>query len=162
MDVSFISFEDVLNGALEDVDVVINAGFAGSAWSGGDVWKNPAVVEKLTRFVYEGGAFIECVNEPSAVEGYDTFSVWRLYWVWMRDTGARICHGKWQFAVENIEGLMPEGSFVKKKGDYRKGNSLSHRRKSKGSGRGTAACLCLQSMNLEKALEFIWLPLKDD
>ena len=23
------------------------------------------------------------------------------------DTGARICHGKWQFAVENIEGLMP-------------------------------------------------------
>ena len=30
---SFISFEDVLNGALEDVDVVINAGFAGSAWS---------------------------------------------------------------------------------------------------------------------------------
>lgn len=55
VDVSFISFEDVLNGALENVDVVINAGFAGSAWSGGDVWKNPAVVEKLTRFVYEGG-----------------------------------------------------------------------------------------------------------
>lgn len=46
VDVSFISFEDVLNGALENVDVVINAGFAGSAWSGGDVWKNPAVVEK--------------------------------------------------------------------------------------------------------------------
>lgn len=88
VDVSFISFEDVLNGALDDVDVVINAGFAGSAWSGGDVWKNPAVVEKLTRFVYEGGAFIG-VNEPSAVEGYDTFSVWRLCWVWMR-TPARV------------------------------------------------------------------------
>ena len=56
VDVSFISFEDVLNGALENVDVVLNAGFAGSAWSGGDVWKNPAVVEKLTRFVYEGEA----------------------------------------------------------------------------------------------------------
>ena len=68
VDVSFISFEDVLNGALEDVDVVINAGFAGSAGSGGDVWKNPAVVEKPTRFVYAGGAFIG-VNAPSAVEG---------------------------------------------------------------------------------------------
>ena len=39
VDVRFISFEDVKNGALADVDVVINAGFAGSAWSGGDVWK---------------------------------------------------------------------------------------------------------------------------
>ena len=120
VDVSFISFEDVLNGALEDVDVVINAGFAGSAWSGGDVWKNPAVVEKLTRFVYEGGAFIG-VNEPSAVEGYDTFFRMAPVLGVDEDTGARICHGKWQFAVENIEGLMPEGSFVKKKGDYRKG-----------------------------------------
>ena len=130
VDVSFISFEDVLNGALEDVDVVINAGFAGSAWSGGDVWKNPAVVEKLTRFVYEGGAFIG-VNEPSAVEGYDTFFRMAPVLGVDEDTGARICHGKWQFAVENIEGLMPEGSFVKTQG-----NSLSHRRKSKGSGRG--------------------------
>ena len=61
VDVSFISFEDVLNGALENVDVVLNAGFAGSAWSGGDVWKNPAVVEILTRLLYEGGIII-CVN----------------------------------------------------------------------------------------------------
>lgn len=120
VDVSFISFEDVQNGALDDVDVVINAGFAGSAWSGGDVWKNPAVVEKLTRFVYEGGAFIG-VNEPSAVDGYDTFFRMAPVLGVDEDTGARICHGKWQFAVENIEGLMPEGSFVKKKGDYRKG-----------------------------------------
>ena len=84
------------------------------------VWKNPAVVEKLTRFVYEGGAFIG-VNEPSAVEGYDTFFRMAPVLGVDEDTGARICHGKWQFAVENIEGLMPEGSFVKKKGDYRKG-----------------------------------------
>lgn len=88
VDVSFISFEDVLNGALEDVDVVINAGFAGSAWSGGDVWKNPAVVEKLTRFVYEGGAFIG-VNELPRWKAMIHFSVWRLCWVWMR-TPARV------------------------------------------------------------------------
>ena len=34
VDVKFISFEDVKNGILKDVDVVINAGRAGSAWSG--------------------------------------------------------------------------------------------------------------------------------
>ena len=44
VDVSFISFEDVLNGALENVDVVINAGFAGSAWSGGGGWEKAGVV----------------------------------------------------------------------------------------------------------------------
>ena len=120
VDVSFISFEDVKNGALDNVDVVINAGFAGSAWSGGDAWKDAEVVEKVTRFVYEGGAFIG-VNEPAAVEGYNTF--FRLANVLGvdEDTGARLCHGKWAFDVQPVEGLMPEGSFVKKSGDYRKG-----------------------------------------
>ena len=56
VDVSFISFEDVLNGALENVDVVLNAGLRAAPGAAGDVWKNPAVVEKLTRFVYEGEA----------------------------------------------------------------------------------------------------------
>ena len=29
------------------------------------------------------------------------------------DTGARVCHGRWQYTVENIEGLLPEGAYVK-------------------------------------------------
>ena len=120
VDVSFISFADVLDGALEQADVVVNAGFAGSAWSGGEDWKNPAIVEKLTRFVYEGGAFIG-VNEPSAVEGYDSFFRMAPVLGVDEDTGARICHGKWEFDLEAEEGLMPEGSFVRKTGDYRKG-----------------------------------------
>lgn len=120
VDVSFISFEDVRHGLLDQFDVVINAGFAGSAWSGGDVWKDAEIVEKVTRFVYEGGALIG-VNEPAAVDGYNTF--FRLANVLGvdEDTGARLCHGKWAFDVNPIEGLMPEGSFVKKSGNYRKG-----------------------------------------
>ena len=55
IDVKFISFEDVKNGALSDVDVVINAGYAGSAWSGGDAWKDDELVTVLTKWVYEGG-----------------------------------------------------------------------------------------------------------
>ena len=120
VDVRFISFEDVKNGALADVDVVINAGFAGSAWSGGDVWKDARIVEKLTRFVYEGGTFIG-VNEPSAVEGYDSFFRMANVLGVDEDTGAKLCHGKWSFEVQRDEKLMPEGSFVKKTGDYRKG-----------------------------------------
>ena len=120
VDVRFISFEDVKNGALADVDVVINAGFAGSAWSGGDAWKDAEVLEKLTRFVYEGGTFIG-VNEPSAVEGYDSFFRMANVLGVDEDTGAKLCHGKWFFEVQQDEKLMPEGSFVKKTGDYRKG-----------------------------------------
>ena len=36
VDVDFIGFEDVKAGALDQYDIVINAGRAGSAWSGGD------------------------------------------------------------------------------------------------------------------------------
>ena len=99
VDVQYISFEDVENGALKDVDVIINAGRAGDAWSGGDAWKSDKLVAEITRFVHEGGAFIG-VGEPSAVDGYHTY--FRLANVLGidKDTGARVCHGKWQFEVE--------------------------------------------------------------
>ncbi len=96
VDVSFLSFEDVENGALADVDVVINAGRAGDAWSGGDAWKSDRLVAELTRFVHEGGAFIG-VGEPSAVAGYHTFFRMANVLGIDRDTGARINHGKWAF-----------------------------------------------------------------
>ncbi len=99
VDVKFISFEDVKRGALHDVDVVINAGRMGDAWSGGDAWNDPALVSELTRFVYEGGAFIG-VNEPSAVPGYDrTLRMAHVLGVDI-DKGERVCHGRWQFDVD--------------------------------------------------------------
>jgi beta-D-galactosyl-(1->4)-L-rhamnose phosphorylase len=42
VEVSFISFEDVKAGALKDVNIVINAGRAGTAWSGGCVERRGA------------------------------------------------------------------------------------------------------------------------
>ena len=120
LDVSFLSFEDVKNGALKDVDVVINAGFAGSAWSGGDAWKDPALVEELLRFVYEGGAFLG-VNEPSAVEGFDSFFRMAPALGVDEDEGDRQCHGKWSFETEPDSGLMPQGSFVHRNTLYRRG-----------------------------------------
>lgn len=112
VDVSFISFEDVKAGALKDYDVVINAGYAGSAWSGGDNWKDEEVVSKLTEWVYNGGTFIG-VDEPSAVAGYDTYFRMAHVLGIDEDTGARICHGKWQYEVQPVDGLMPEGSSIR-------------------------------------------------
>ena len=99
VDVRFLSFEDVLSGALRDCDVVINAGRMGDAWSGGDAWRNPALVAELTRFVHEGGTFIG-VGEPSAVSGYDhTLRMAHVLGVDV-DKGERVCHGRWQFDVD--------------------------------------------------------------
>lgn len=112
VEVSFISFEDVKKGALDNLDVVINAGLAGSAWSGGDAWKDETVVTALTRWVYEGGTFLG-VNEPSAVEGYDnTFRMAHVLGL-DEDTGARVCHGRFTFEAADPEGLLPKGARVK-------------------------------------------------
>lgn len=111
VDVDFISFEDVKAGGLEKYDIVINAGRAGSAWSGGDSWKDDEMVSMLYRWVYEGGTFIG-INEPSAVEGYDSYFRMAPVLGVDEDTGAKVCHGRWGFETEEIPGLLPEGSFV--------------------------------------------------
>ncbi|MBQ7943348.1 MAG: 1,3-beta-galactosyl-N-acetylhexosamine phosphorylase [Lachnospiraceae bacterium] len=113
IEVSFIGFEDVKNGALKDFDVVINAGAAGSAWSGGDAWKDEAVVEALTKWVYEGGAFIG-VDEPSAVAGYDSYFRMAHVLGVDKDVVDRVCHGQWSFDVDNeaAEKIMVNGSYV--------------------------------------------------
>lgn len=112
VDVEFINFEDIKAGKLEDVDVVINAGRAGTAWSGGDAWKDEEVLEKLYQWVEQGGAFIG-INEPSAVEGYQNYFRMASVLGVDEDTGARVCHGRWQYEVSSIEGLLPEGAAVK-------------------------------------------------
>jgi beta-D-galactosyl-(1->4)-L-rhamnose phosphorylase len=98
--VKFISFEDVKNGALAGVDVLVNAGRAGDAWSGGDVWKDAALVSEITRFVYEGGSLIGA-GEPSAAAGGDTrFALAHILGV-DQDDGAYACHQPWLFETEN-------------------------------------------------------------
>ncbi|MDO5417425.1 MAG: lacto-N-biose phosphorylase central domain-containing protein, partial [Lachnospiraceae bacterium] len=111
-EVRFIDFQDVKDGALKDVDVVINAGDAGSAWSGGENWKDAKLVECLTRWVYEGGTFLG-IKEPSAVDGFGTrFRMSHVLGV-DRDMGERVCHGKWQKEAEQVEGLIPAEAQVK-------------------------------------------------
>ena len=65
--VDFINFEDIkAQGIPGDVSVVINAGAVDDAWSGGECWADPKVIEALFEFVHKGGGFIG-VGEPSAL-----------------------------------------------------------------------------------------------
>ena len=65
-DVKFINFEDIRENAaiLDDVDVVINVGDADTAYTGGENWIDPAIVEAVRSFVHRGGGFIG-VGEPT-------------------------------------------------------------------------------------------------
>ena len=93
VEVDYINFEDVLAGKAGDYDVIINAGMAKSAWSGGSRWADDAVVEELTRWTAEGGMFLG-IYQPSMVEGYPTsFRMAQVLGVDL-DTGERCCHGK--------------------------------------------------------------------
>lgn len=117
VEVKYLSFEDVENGALQDVDVVINAGCAGDAWSGGDAWKSDKLVEKLTRFVHEGGAFIG-VKEPSAVAGYHNYFRMAQVLGIDKDTGARVCHGRWQYDVQQAPFALNAAALGQEKSLY--------------------------------------------
>lgn len=118
VDVNFISFDDLKQINLSDYQIIINAGACGTAWSGGDNWNDTAVEEILTKWVYEGGTFIG-VNEPSAVEGYDTcFRMSSVLGV-DKDIPAKVCHGKWSYELEHIDGLLPEGCTIPKRCNVR-------------------------------------------
>ena len=99
LDVKFLSFEEVLNGAADEYQVIINGGDMGTAWSGGEVWKNIRLVEILTQWTEQGGIFIG-VRHPGAVEGaFHTFAMSQVLGVDL--AGAkRANHGLWEMATK--------------------------------------------------------------
>ncbi|QTE67499.1 1,3-beta-galactosyl-N-acetylhexosamine phosphorylase [Clostridiales bacterium] len=115
VDVRFICFEDVKNGALRDADVVINAGRAGDVWSGGDAWKDPELISELTRFVYEGGALIGA-GEPSAVRGGEYCLALAPVLGVDIDDGTWACHGAWEFAEEKAPFPVADEALAVKPG----------------------------------------------
>ncbi|CAM2808676.1 1,3-beta-galactosyl-N-acetylhexosamine phosphorylase [Erysipelothrix tonsillarum] len=67
VDVRFLSFDEIQSGIPEDIDVLINAGDAKTAFSGDTVWNDPAYVAMIRKWVYDGHGFIG-VGEPTAYE----------------------------------------------------------------------------------------------
>ncbi len=105
LDVQFISFDDlVAEGVPDGVKVIINAGRAGTAWSGGHFWSNPEVEAILTRFVQQGGGVVG-VGEPSAyAQPGQQFKLAQVFGL-DRDGGERLANGKFKFT-------KPEGAFA--------------------------------------------------
>jgi len=95
LEIEFVSFDDLLEkGVPEGVQVIVNSGREGSAWSGGRHWENPKVVELLTEWVAKGGGIVG-VGEPSAARhSSQFFQLARVFGV-DRDTGALLGHGKY-------------------------------------------------------------------
>jgi beta-D-galactosyl-(1->4)-L-rhamnose phosphorylase len=120
-EVEFLSFEDLKHTDMSQYNVLINAGMEGDAWSGGDAWNDPMLLEILTKWVYEGGTFLG-VGEPSATHGADTcFRMAHVLGVDL-DHGERICHGKWPVKEESgpypsLAGLSQE-AFKRKEQLY--------------------------------------------
>lgn len=115
-DVEFETFDNLTKERLQQVAVVINAGFAGSSYSGGDAWCNDTLVENLTQWVHEGGVFLG-VNEPSEVKGYDTlFRMAHILGV-DRDDGRRLCHGRWPCETDGL-GIVGKCSILEKQDIY--------------------------------------------
>lgn len=99
MDVEFIDFDDVKHNNLSSYQVIINAGFAGSAWSGGDCWNDCQVVENIRRWVDDGGTLIGVYQPSMTAGGHTNFKVADIYGVDF-DVGARCCHGKYSYKVD--------------------------------------------------------------
>ena len=120
VEVSFISFDDILRqGIAKDTDIIINAGKAGTAWSGGKHWKNQKIKETITEWVSGGGGFIG-IGEPSAVQFSDSyFQLAHLMGV-DRETGltqsgvkpAGTASGKGHFIMEDLESEIDFGKDV--------------------------------------------------
>ncbi|MEN8904915.1 MAG: 1,3-beta-galactosyl-N-acetylhexosamine phosphorylase [Clostridiales bacterium] len=96
-DVEFLSFDDVLkNGISDDIKVLINAGKANSAWSGGVNWKNPKLVETISSWVASGGGLIG-IGEPSAIQySSQYFQLTNILGV-EKETGNKIAFCKYNY-----------------------------------------------------------------
>jgi beta-D-galactosyl-(1->4)-L-rhamnose phosphorylase len=120
VDVSFISFGDILDqGIPKDVDVIINAGKVGTAWSGGEHWKNEKIIETITRWVADGGGFIGIGESSACQHSSQYFQLCHILGV-DRDTGLKSGIVKLECAVsvkshfifQDIEGDIDFGRVV--------------------------------------------------
>lgn len=124
-DVEFLSFDDIRErGIPAGMKAVINAGRAGSAWSGGFYWDDPEAIGKISEWVHAGGGFVG-IAEPSALDRNGRyFQLAHILGV-DRDTGAKKslnhytyeCGGEPHFiTVDNYEppdfGKTVDGIFL--------------------------------------------------
>ncbi|MBJ2354819.1 1,3-beta-galactosyl-N-acetylhexosamine phosphorylase [Sphaerochaeta sp. S2] len=110
--VEFLNFDEVARDPLDSFDVLLNAGFQNSSYSGGDAWQRDDVVTSLTQWVWKGGTFLG-INAPSSLN--NSFKMAHVLGV-DYDDGRRLCHGQWEY--ERVDGSLPKISLRAKEGIY--------------------------------------------
>jgi 1,3-beta-galactosyl-N-acetylhexosamine phosphorylase len=61
VDVRFISFDEIASGGVpEDASLLLLVGEPETAWAGGALWENPALVEAVRSYVKGGGGLLAC------------------------------------------------------------------------------------------------------
>ncbi|MEG1516485.1 MAG: lacto-N-biose phosphorylase central domain-containing protein, partial [Clostridia bacterium] len=99
LEMRVLSLEDIAaSGVPEDIDVLLNAGRAGDAWSGGDIWQNTALKAAINAYITCGGALIG-VAEPSAAQGDMRYFQMADALGVDREVGSTICVGKYAFRI---------------------------------------------------------------
>ncbi len=112
IDVEFLSFSEITEtGIPEDINVIINAGRRDSAWSGGESWNDPKLVETLTEWVAQGNAFIG-VGEPSAYEKSGQYFVMSHVLGVEREVGKTICKNKYEHKAEKTHFITESVSNI--------------------------------------------------
>ncbi len=117
--VEFLSFEEVRGGVPKNIDVILNAGEAGTAWSGGEYWLEPQIVAAVRKFVYEGGGFIG-IGEPTAANANgkffqlrDVLGVDKEIGFTLSEDKYNVTAGECAFITRDIEGNANYGEGVK-------------------------------------------------
>jgi len=99
------------NGVPEDIDILINAGREGDAWSGGDIWADPKLQEAIQTFVAKGGALLG-VGEPGAYRGgMRHFALADVLGV-DQEVGLTICAEKYPIRIQENDPLTQDMTDV--------------------------------------------------
>lgn len=107
--VEFISMDELCSGGVPaGVDVLVNAGPLGSAWSGGSGWSRPEAVVAVREWVRAGGGLVG-VEDPSATShGLWCYQLADVFGV-DRDLGDRMCLIRRRFVASDSVGLFANG-----------------------------------------------------
>lgn len=100
IDVEFVSFDDIMQrGISPEIKVIINAGDAGTSWSGDRYWAEEKLVTAIREWVFGGGGFIG-VGEPTAFQCQGAFFQLADILGVQKETGNGVSSNKPAFDIE--------------------------------------------------------------
>lgn len=119
VNVRFLSFEDILTqGVAPEIDVILNVGDEGTAFSGGAYWQDAKLVTLLRSWVAEGHGFIGIGEPTAACKGGKYFQLSDVLGVDM-EKGYTLSEDKYNitpqahFITEDVRGVVDYGEGKK-------------------------------------------------